>query len=255
MREALRWFGLDWDGESLQSASRPRQEAALDQLEAAGVIYPCSCSRSAVRKAGTPAADGGWRYPGTCRERALPSDGWRECDEALRLRLEPGRLTPQDEGGEDLSQDPFIEMGDPILRRRDGSLAYHLAVVVDDAAEGIDRVVRGRDLAASTAIHVSLQRLLGLTTPTYRHHLLLLEETGDKLAKLHGAVAWRELSAHMSPEHLCGFLAHTAGFGGDGGETTPAALLATFEWERVTRADEVVAWTGDRLVQKAKPGP
>jgi glutamyl/glutaminyl-tRNA synthetase len=248
MREALRWLGLDWDAESVQSERRAAHEAALDALAAAGLLYPCRCSRAAVRDAGTPTADGGFRYPGTCRARALPAAGWRAARESLRLRLPEGRVAPQDEGGLDLSQEPARAMGDPLLRRRDGGIAYHLAVVVDDAAEGVTRVVRGRDLAASTAIHVVLQRALGLPTPSYRHHLLLLEERGAKLAKLHAAVGWRALRERYAPDALCGWLAWVAGLAARPEPASPAKLLAGFAWERVRREDQSGRWTGAELV-------
>jgi glutamyl/glutaminyl-tRNA synthetase len=247
MRTALRWLGLDWDAEEIQSAHASRHAAALDRLAQQGLLYPCRCSRADARGAGTRAADGGWRYTGTCRGRALPAEGWRACREALRLRLSPGRVTPRDEGGLDLSQDPEREMGDPVLRRGDGAFAYHLAVVVDDAAGGVTRVVRGRDLAPSTAIHCVLQSQLELPTPIYRHHLLLLEESGGKLAKLHGAVGWRELAAHQAPEALCGFLAGVAGLAHSPAPVRPRELLAGFVWERVRKADAVLRWDGAAL--------
>src|SRR4029077_7991310 len=108
--------------------------------------------------------------------------------EPLRARLPEGPIELADETGADLSGYPGRTPGDPIVRRRDAAVAYHLAGVVDDAAESVTRVVRGRDLAATTATQVALQRLLGVATPRYRHHLLLLERRGEKLAKLHGAV-------------------------------------------------------------------
>ena len=249
MREALLWLGLDWDAESVQSERRAAHEAALDSLAAQGLLYPCRCSRAAVRGAAAPAADGGFRYPGTCRSRELPSGGWRAAPDALRLRLPGGRVAPPDEGGLDLSQDPALEMGDPLLRRRDGGIAYHLAVVVDDAADAVTRVVRGRDLATSTAIHLVLQRALGLPTPAYRHHLLLLEERGAKLAKLHGAVGWRALRERYVPEALCGWLAWAAGLVERPEPSSPAELLAGFAWERVHREDQIVRWTGAELVR------
>jgi glutamyl/glutaminyl-tRNA synthetase len=249
MREALRWLGLDWDAESVQSERRAAHEAALDALAGAGLLYPCRCSRAEVRRAGTLAADGGHRYPGTCRGRALPPGGWRDAPEALRLRLPEGRVVPLDEGGLDLAQDPLRAMGDPVLRRRDGAIAYHLAVVVDDAAEGVTRVVRGRDLAPSTATHVVLQRALGLPTPTYRHHLLLLEERGAKLAKLHGAVGWRTLRACHAPEALCGWLAWAAGLLEAPEPRRPADLVAGFDWARVRTEDPIVRWTGSGLAR------
>ena len=247
MRAALDWLGLDWDSESVQSTARARHTAALDELAERGLLYPCCCSRSQARRAGAPAADGGWRYSGACRQRSLPAEGWQTCAETLRLRLEPGRCVPSDEGGLDLSQDPFEEMGDPVLRRRDGAVAYHLAVVVDDAAQGVTRVVRGRDLAASTATHLSLQRQLDLPTPTYRHHFLLLEERGDKLAKLHGAVGWRELERHYEPPALCGFLARAAGLIDARRNITPQELLEGFSWQRVRSEDRALRWTGEAL--------
>lgn len=248
MRAALAWLGLDWDAVAVQSERRPAHEAALDRLAEAGLLYPCACSRSEIRRAGEPAADGGFRYPGTCRARPLPPTGWRACAEALRLRLPAGRIDLRDESGLDLSQDPLAAMGDPIVRRRDGAVAYHLAVVVDDAADGITRVVRGRDLAASTATHRVLQEALGLPAPTYRHHLLLLEEEGGKLAKLHGAVGWRELREHLSPERACGVLAAAAGLIDEPTDATPAALLAGFDWARVASRNQLLRWTGDDLL-------
>jgi glutamyl/glutaminyl-tRNA synthetase len=249
MREALRWLGLDWDVELLQSQRREAHEAALDRLAELGALYPCTCTRSQVRRAGTVAADGGWRYPGTCRGRSLPAEGWRQAPGALRLRLEPGRLEPSDEGGLDLAQDPLAAMGDPVVLRADRTFAYHLAVVVDDAADGVTRVVRGRDLATSTAIHVTLQRRLDLPTPRYRHHALLLEESGGKLAKLHGAVGWDELRRHYSAPRLCGLLAWLVGLVPAPEDHTPEALLAGFSWEDVTRADVALRWTGTELAR------
>jgi glutamyl/glutaminyl-tRNA synthetase len=156
-------------------------------------------------------------------------------------------VVPVDESGLDLAQDPHAALGDPVLRRRDGAIAYHLAVVVDDAEQGITRVVRGRDLAACTAIHLVLQRQLGFPTPRYRHHLLLLEETGGKLAKLHGAVAWREIREHYTPERVCGFLAWVSGLRDRADPTRPAELVADFDWGRVRTDDPVLRWSGSEL--------
>jgi glutamyl/glutaminyl-tRNA synthetase len=247
MREALAWLGLDWEREELQSASRPAHEAALDRLADAGRLYPCACSRSAIASAGVRAPDGGWRYTGRCREAPLPAGGWRAADAALRVRLPEGRIELADESGLDLSQDVAAEMGDPVVRRRDGAIAYHLAVVVDDAAAGITRIVRGRDLAPSTATHVALQRLLGLATPAYRHHFLFLERTGDKLAKLHGAVGWRALASAYSAPRLCGLLAQLAGLAPDATPRTPRDLLRDFAWTRVRSDDLTLAWDGSKL--------
>jgi len=248
MRAALEWFGLDWDAVWLQSANRSSHEAALDRLADRGVLYPCGCSRREIKQSGERAADGGWRYSGLCRERPLPEAGWRAVRETLRLRLLSERIHPEDEGGVDLAQNPAIEMGDPVLLGRSGGLAYHLASVVDDGCQQITRVVRGRDLAASTAVHVALQRLLDLPTPAYRHHFLLLEESGGKLAKLHGAVGWRELRGRYAPDALCGLLAAAAGLIDAAVPMRPRELLATFDWKRVRDRDLLMHWTGERLV-------
>jgi glutamyl-Q tRNA(Asp) synthetase len=247
MRAALRWLGLDWDAEELQSQARARHEAALDRLAAQGLLYPCRCSRSEVARSGVRAADGGWRYTDKCRGESLPAGGWRAVDAALRFRVPDGRIALRDESGLDLSQDVRHEMGDPVLRRRDGAIAYHLAAVVDDGRGGITRIVRGRDLASSTATHVLLQRALGLPMPAYRHHFLLLEESGGKLAKLHGSVGWRELRAAYSAEALCGLVAHTAGLTEQVSSATPRVLLTAFDWTRVRRDDCVLRWSGTQL--------
>lgn len=254
MREALAWLGLDWDREELQSERRVAHEAALDRLAAAGLLYPCRCSRSQIASGGVRAADGGWRYTERCRSAPLPAAGWRAADAALRFRLADGAIALADESGLDLSQDPRAAMGDPVLRRRDGAIAYHLAVVVDDAAAGITRVVRGRDLAPSTALQVALQRALGLSTPAYRHHFLLLERSGEKLAKLHGAVGWRALAAVYAPEALCGKLAFWAGLIAAERPLRPRDLLADFDWARVRADDLVLAWNGVALVATESRG-
>jgi len=248
--EALGWLGLDWDSLELQSESRARHEAALDRLARGGWLHPCACTRAELRSAGLRAADGGFRDLERCAARELPGGSWRAAlaaGEALRLRLPRGRIALCDESGLDLSQDPAAEMGNPVLVRRDGAIAYHLAAVVDDAEQGITRVVRGRDLATSTAIQVALQRALGLPTPRYRHHLLLLEEAGGKLAKLHGAVGWRALAARRSGAELCGWLAGVAGIQPGPRPAAPRELLAGFDWARVRAQDLILRWDGEAL--------
>jgi glutamyl/glutaminyl-tRNA synthetase len=244
---AFDWLGLDWDRVELQSAQRQRHQDALCALAERGRIYACECSRAEIRAAGLPAADGGWRYPGTCRTRSLAPDELADCRRSVRLRLDPGRIDLRDEGGPSLAQDPLAEMGDPVLLRRDGAITYMLACVVDDGASDITRVVRGRDLATSTATQVALQRALGLPTPVYRHHLLLLEERGGKLAKLHGAVGWDEMRAAYAPRELCGWLALAAGLRTDAEPVAPHELLAEFDWSRVATRDRACRWDGRRL--------
>jgi glutamyl-tRNA synthetase/glutamyl-Q tRNA(Asp) synthetase len=247
MLEALAWLGLDWDAVQRQSEARADHEAALDRLAAAGRLYPCACTRSWIRARGERTPDGGFRYPGSCRERPLPPGGWRESPEPLRARLPEGTVALSDESGLDLSQDPAVVFGDPVVRRRDGATAYHLASVVDDAVAGVTRVVRGRDLAHHSATQARLRELLGWPVPAHRHHLLLLERHGAKLAKLHGAVGLPALRAAYDAPALCGFLAWVSGLRPGPGSCRPAELRDGFAWQRVARADREVSWDGRRL--------
>jgi glutamyl-Q tRNA(Asp) synthetase len=238
--EDLAWFGLDWDALEIQSAHRQRHEAALDTLAELGVLYPCNLSRSELRALGRPGPDGAWMSDHRHRGQPLPAGGWRACDLPLRVRL-PGTLA------------------DPVVRRRDGAIAYHLAAVVDDAAVGVTRIVRGRDLATSTATQVALQELLGLPTPTYQHHALLLD--GDltdpgisgKFAKFHGAVAVPELQQSLSAEVLCGILAAAIGLRPTAQPLTPQALHDDFTWAAVSEHDVTMRWTGSTLEVVSAP--
>jgi len=238
---ALEYLGLDWDETVVQSGRAAAHEAALDRLAAAGQLYPCTCSR-ADRAGGRRAPDGGWAYENTCRGTPLPPGGWRAVTANLRVQLPDEHVTLVDAGGLDLSQTPARDMGDPIVRRRDGVIAYQLAVVVDDADGGITDVVRGRDIAPSTATQVLLQRLLGYPTPTYRHHFLLLEPHGDKLAKLHGSIPFSTLRARYTGDELRALLAVAAG-------QPPDVTPATFDWARVPAHDRVARWTDGLAIE------
>jgi glutamyl/glutaminyl-tRNA synthetase len=161
----------------------------------------------------------------------------------VRVRLDDDAIALIDEGGLDLGQTPAAAMGDPVVRRGDGVLAYQLVVVVDDAASEITDVVRGHDIAPSTATQVMLQRLLGLPTPRYRHHLLLLQRAGGaKLAKLHGSIPFAALASRHRADALCGLLAHGVGLRPDAAPCRPADLVASFAWADVARDDRVATW-------------
>jgi len=243
--EDLRWFGLTWDALVWQSSRTSAHEAALDRLAATGLLYECECSRTRIKAAGIPSVAGGWIYPGTCRHRQVRD--WRRSRQNLRVNLGGVRVDVRDEGGLDLGQTLDATMGDPLVRRGDGGVTYQLAVVVDDAEAGVTRVVRGRDLATSTATQVALRGLLGLPIPVYRHHLLLLEPQGEKLAKLHQSIGADVLRNHLSPGALRGFLAWAAGLVDEPTPRTWESLLADFSWSRVGTSDRVVTWDGERL--------
>lgn len=243
MRRDLEWLGLDWDHEVRQSHSSERHEAGLESLVREGRVYACSCTRGSLRRDASRAPDGSFVYPGTCRANRVGLDQWREESRPLRLELLSERIELLDESGADLGGDASQLFGDPILRRRDGAFAYHFASVLDDDASGIDRIVRGNDLMPATTLQVAMQRALGLATPRYRHHLLLLERRGDKLSKLHGAVDVRALRALYDAPALVGLLAGFVGLVSPFVHCAPHDLVAGFDWSRVSPEDITLRWS------------
>lgn len=178
----LEAFELEWDGPILYQSTRLAAYAdAAARLSAAGLAFRCDCSRSAIR-AGHNAQS--TRYPGTCRGKSLPA-----FDTALRALVEPGLIRFTDGLQGDVTVDLAAMTGDYVIVRRDGLPAYHLAVVLDDAQQGVTTIVRGVDLLDSTPVHLHLQRLLGLPTPAYYHVPVVVDRHGQKLAKQMGAAA------------------------------------------------------------------
>lgn len=244
MVNALEWLGLDWDLLELQSAVRSRYAAAIESLSNRGLVYPCSCSRQDILGRVPHFSGAMVPYDGSCRSRKLPRSGWEGCREPLRVRCDEAQ-TILGGIGKNVSHDPW--MGDPLIRRRDGAFSYHLASVVDDAAVSVTRVVRGRDLATSTPIQNVLQNLLDLPRPVYRHHFLLLERHGTKMAKLHGSLSWSQLRDSLHPEQLTGQLAGLLGLEECSSAVSPADLLESFSWEAIGQVDVVVSWLPPRL--------
>ncbi len=184
----LEWLGLRWDGPvQYQSERVARYAGALEKLKILGLVYRCACSRgdiaATLKTVAVPHGPDGPHYPGTCRGRDVAGDvphNWR-LDMAKAAEL-VGPLRWQDLAAGKQYADPML-FGDVVLWRKDAPASYHLAATVDDAADGITYVVRGQDLFAYTAIHRLLQSLLDLPEPAYWHHPLLLDASGDKLAK------------------------------------------------------------------------
>tara|TARA_Y100001934_G_C12213287_1_gene707180 strand:+ start:239 stop:922 length:684 start_codon:yes stop_codon:yes gene_type:complete len=227
----------------------------MDILENAGLLYPCNCSRKTIKSFGERSPDGGWRYPNTCRNKSLPPGGWRNTSGAIRIRLDDALIEIQDESGILVKQNPGLEMGDPVARRRDGAFGYNLCSVVDDGLASVTRVVRGRDLLHSSPTHWSIQKLLGYPHPTYRHHFLFMENQQEKLAKFHGSVGASELRKHYTPEQLVGLIAFGAGLL-DHDRPTPAHnLIGTFSWDQIAERNRIIEWTGEKLIYTANPNP
>lgn len=195
----LHWLGLSWPEPVMQQSLRlPRYSAALAQLTALGLTYPCRCNRRDIEAAAGAPQEGvpqfgpdGRIYPGTCRDRNMADAGPQDV-----IRLNMGKavkaapLRHFQETGEARAGQHMLEpdqliaaVGDIILVRRGMGSAYHLSVVVDDSDQNITHVVRGKDLFEATQIHVLLQALLGLPTPIYHHHGLIRDDQGKRLAK------------------------------------------------------------------------
>ncbi|WP_369828840.1 tRNA glutamyl-Q(34) synthetase GluQRS [Herbaspirillum sp. meg3] len=224
---ALNTFGMRWDGPVLvQSQRKQHYRNACDRLGAH--VYACGCSRKEIADSRLGvAADGAAIYPGTCRNGLAPG----KIARALRVRVPDQGQDGEEIGFKDRwlgwqSQHLASEAGDFVLKRADGFWAYQLAVVVDDAEQGVTHIVRGADLLASTERQIYLQRLLGYPTPSYLHVPLVKHTDGEKLSKQNGAQAL-DLSRPLDELHRAAkFL---------GLEMTTATEVAAF-WELATSA-------------------
>ena len=237
-------LGLDWDGEMVRQSERGAlYEEAISRLDAGGLLYPCYCTRAEIRAAvsaphGVSASD---RYPGTCRNLSAAERAKREAlgrPPALRVRAEGAKVAFEDrllgrQGG---------EVDDFVVRRNDGALAYNLAVVVDDADQGVEEVVRGADLVDSTPRQILLYDLLGLTVPRYAHVPLVLGPDGRRLAKRHGAVTLGDRrEAGETPGEVLAWMAASLGLAEPGVRPDAPGLLARFD--PALLPDEPTVWT------------
>ena len=214
-------YGLFWDGAVIQQSQRDDTYAAvLDALKAQGAVFACTCSRSQLAHAPRN-AEGEIVYPGTCRLHTAP----RAEKYAWRVRITDVSVHFNDRIHGALQQDLATEVGDFVVRRADGLFAYQLAVVVDDAFQGVTHIVRGADLLWNTPRQIYLQRLLGLPTPIYAHVPLVTNAAGQKLSKQTLAPALPERGRRAVLAQALAALGHAP----------PADLLGA-------GADELLAW-------------
>ncbi len=213
--EDLDWLGLAWERPVRRQSEHFEDYAkALERLEALDLLYPCACTRSDIARHVAPDGprdpDGAPLYPGTCREKPRPpvKDVLRQGGVALRLDMEkalalaPDGLVWREFGAGEVPAHPQ-RWGDVVLARKDTPASYHLAVVVDDALQGVTDIVRGKDLYWATGLHRLLQSLLDLPAPDYRHHELLLDAHGEKLSKSRLSKTLRDLRAEgATPKQL-----------------------------------------------------
>jgi glutamyl-queuosine tRNA(Asp) synthetase len=226
-------LGLESDGPVVwQSRRHGAYQAALQALFQGGRLYPCICTRKDLAVMGSaPHGEDGLRpYPGTCRHRPLPF----LRPDALRCRLPEGPIRWTDRVLGPQEDDPAELTGDPLLHRRDGCYAYHLAVVVDDGAQEVTEVVRATDLRGVTATHILLQQALGLARPEYAHLGLVTGPSGTRLGKRDGALGLA-LLAHrgIGAAQVLGWLGWSLGCLERPEPVAAAQLVEGFAWERV----------------------
>lgn len=230
--EDLAAIGLDWDGPVTRQSDRTTHyDEAIDRLTAAGMTYECYCTRKEIQQAVSAPHGPMGAYPGTCRElgateRAAKRAQGRPAALRLRSRTTEFEIIDEIHGSYRGVVDDFV------LRRGDGAAAYNLAVVIDDAAQGIDQVVRGDDLLPSSPRQAYLATELGLAIPGYAHVPLVLNTDGARLAKRDGAVTLRDRTARgETPRQVFALLAASLGYHGE----TPRALLDQFTPATVPR--------------------
>lgn len=225
-------FGFTWDGEVMTQSTRGARYAdALARLERRHAIFACACSRREIADSAVHGIDGPI-YPGTCRDKALPATG-----NAMRVMVHDQPIDFVDRVQGPCTQRLRSEVGDFILRRRDGLYAYQLAVVVDDADQGVTHVVRGADLLDSTARQMHLQRLLDFPTPSYMHIPVATNADGQKLSK-------QTLAPALAPAEASRLLAQALSFLGQAPATAAATMsppqlldfaMRTWNPERIPR--------------------
>jgi glutamyl-Q tRNA(Asp) synthetase len=213
--EDLAWLGLRWEEPVLRQSTRfDTYRAALHTLEVEGLLYPCFCTRADIAAASEAPHNinlglEGPLYPGTCRLLSEAERAKRICSGAqYALRLDVAKASAKTgaltfvERGETIAADPLL-FGDIVLARKDTPASYHLAVVVDDAFQGVTLVTRGIDLLPVTHVQRLLQALLGLPAPAYAHHKLILDDSGKKFSKRDHAVTLRDMRGHgVTPQQI-----------------------------------------------------
>lgn len=244
LMEDLRWLGLDWDnGPVYQSARADIYRDAIEQLLSSGQAYPCVCSRKEVESAASAphAEDGSAIYPGTCRDKFQTLDLAQQSSgrlPAIRFRVPDGLITFEDRFAGPVQFDPARQLGDFVIAKADGTPAYQLAVVVDDARMQISNVVRGDDLLDSTPRQILLYRALGLdrAIPAYWHLPLVVGTDGRRLAKRHGDTRlsfYRQRGA--SAGRLVALLARWCGIDNAPPVLHPRELIEIFRLEKLPK--------------------
>lgn len=240
-------LGLTWDhGPFFQHDRDEAYAAAFNSLVERGLVYPCYCTRADLHAASAPHRGEKLVYPGTCRSLSVDERAAREASgrkPAMRLIVPDEIISFRDTIQGEYSQNLEFDCGDFLIRRSDQAFAYQLAVVVDDAAQGVNCVVRGVDLLCSTPQQIYLQDLLGLPRPTYGHIPLLVAERDRRLSKRdHDASLDALLARFGSPEAIIGHIAGVVGLAPTTEPATPEQLLSCFSLKNLHGRIQI-AWT------------
>ena len=237
----LRWLGFTWDEEPLYQSDRlDIYQAALDRLTADGHTYPCFCTRAQLMSLAAPnQGDTQVIYQGTCAHLSPEEAAEKALTRAPATRL---RVPDEDISFSDglfglQTENLARDCGDFILRRSDGLFGYQLAVVVDDALQGVTEIVRGRDILSATPRQLYLQRLLGAARPDYVHIPLLVDAHGRRLAKRDKDLDLSALSQRFTPADILGMLAFSAGLTEEVRPLTLEQLIPLFAWQKIKRDD------------------
>ena len=241
LMDDLQWLGLWWDGQPVyQSRRSDIYEHYYRLLQAKGLTYPCYCTRADLLATQAPhESDGRVVYPGTCRH-LPPQVGEQRGAAATRLIVPDEDMTFTDGHYGEHCVNLAHQVGDFIIRRKDGAWAYQLAVVVDDALTGVTEVVRGSDLLLSSPQQIYVARLLGFPEPRFCHLPLLSNRQGQRLSKRDKSMDMASLRQRFTPEDIIGRLAFLAGLLPQPQPTTAEALLPLFRWDKVPLSPIVI---------------
>lgn len=252
VEEDLLWLGLEWDEggidhpEYCQSKRSEIYNHYIEELKAMGMVYPCYCTRADLLAASAPhQSDGRVVYPGTCRPKEFTEDIWKSRENAkakpsIRICVPDSNVTISDRHYGPVEVNLAKECGDFVIRRADGTAAYQLAVVVDDALMGVTEVVRGRDLLLSSPQQAWLHETLGFEAPEFAHLPLLCSADGRRLCKRDKDMDMGEIRKKYTPNQLLGLLAYLSGMQPTQDATSLKELTSRFSWEQVPLEDIIL---------------
>ena len=237
LREDLAWLGLDYDRETPPQSTRGQTyDRYFRRLEAAGLLYPCYCTRSQLHSVNAPhLSDGTYVYPGTCRNLTQAQRRAIHRAPAWRVQVPDREWSLEDRVQGQYQLNLARECGDMVVRRADGVYVYQLAVTVDDGEAGVTEVVRGMDLLSSAPRQMYLQELFGFPHPVYAHVPMLLAPDGRRLSKRDRDLDLGELRKCKTPAEITGHLAFAAGLIDQDTPASPQELIPHFAWHKLPK--------------------